>query len=53
MRRQSLTREEGMGSRIRIEDFMEVMILNRLSWEMGENLERGETWEGSGVVREL
>lgn len=61
--RPCLTREDGMGSKMQVEDFMEVMILIRSSSEIGENLERGEvmrggegregTREGGGVDREV
>lgn len=37
--------EDGMGSKMQVEEFMEAMILDRSAWEIGESLERG------GVIR--
>lgn len=61
--RACLTREDGMGSKMQVEDFMDVMMLDRSAWEIGENLVRGEviregeggegTWGGGVGDREL
>lgn len=40
-----LTREDGMGSKMQVEEFMEALILDRSAWEIGKSLEMG------GVIR--
>lgn len=46
MERHCFTRDDGMGSEMQVEDFIEVMIIDRSAREIGENLERGVAMSG-------